>query len=103
MTVRAPGAGMPRRSWRPPASWRHHRRCLHADGFDNIETSAGAQLLTATKINAKMRQSRVVVWVEAADSGSLVTVRGAARRLATIFSSPAQESVKRAIQAIGGQ
>ncbi|MFL5889256.1 MAG: hypothetical protein ACJ76M_09240, partial [Solirubrobacteraceae bacterium] len=59
--------------------------------------------LTATKINAKARESRVVVWVEAADSGSTVTVKGATHRIAAIFKSPAREAVKRAIKAMAAQ
>ena len=76
---------------------------LEEDGFENIETSADRPMLTATKLNAKMRESRVVVWVEAADSGSSVTVLGAAHRIAAIFKSPARDAVKRAIKAIAAQ
>ncbi|HEX3318992.1 MAG TPA: hypothetical protein VHR88_13295 [Solirubrobacteraceae bacterium] len=76
---------------------------LEEEGFENLETSADGRMLTATKLNAKMREARVVVWVEAADAGSSVTVRGAAHRVAAIFKSPARQAVKRAIKAMDGQ
>jgi hypothetical protein len=79
--------------------------CAHAldtHGFDNIETNARARMVTATRTNAKLRESRVLVIVEASPAGSSITVRGAARRLAALFSSPARDAVREAIQAMGG-
>jgi hypothetical protein len=76
---------------------------LEEDGFENIETSADGRMLPATKLNAKGREARVVVWVEPAVAGSSVTVRGAGHRVAAIFKSPARDAVTRAIKAMGAQ
>src|SRR4051812_49717005 len=76
---------------------------LEEDGFESIETSADGRMLTATKLNAKMRESRLVVWLEPADSGSSVTVHAAAHRIAAIFKSPARDTVKRTITPLAAQ
>jgi hypothetical protein len=76
-------------------------QALGANGFDNVETNARAGMITATRTNAKLRESRVVVVVKAAPSGSSITVRGAARRIASVFSSPARHAVRAAIGAMG--
>jgi hypothetical protein len=75
--------------------------CAHAlasHGFDSIEMNTHARMITATRTNVKLRENRVVVLVEAVPAGSLITVRGAARRIASLFSSPAQNAVREAIR-----